>query len=173
MTLGTVVLLKLLVTEPGAPDEAVLEGPQALNVLNMQDVIVHQLAGEEVRWELRAQRAYFNESTHVGLLEEVRFQVYEEGPNGPNPQPVVTGSSAQALLTGQRGTLILQGQVRLQQGDELEILSERLEYDQVRQVITSPGHVVVHAPQGVQEGASLHYWIVEERLEYTQPKFYR
>jgi LPS export ABC transporter protein LptC len=173
MTLGTAVLLKLLVTEPAAPDDFVLEEPQALNVLNMQDVVVHQLVGEGVHWELHARRAHFNEGTQAGLLEEVRFHVYEVQPNGLAPLTVLSGRSARAMLAGQRGVLVLQGGVRLWQGDDLDIRSERLEYDEQRQLLTSPGHVVVRSPQGVHEGASLHYWMAEERLEYTEPRFYQ
>lgn len=172
MTLATGALLQLLVTEPSETAPPPEDLPQVANVLAMEGVQVHQLLGERVRWELQAERATYNENTHSGDLEQVRFRVYDTPPGGAE-QTVFTGRSARARLSERPGGLLLQGDVVLRKDETLEIRSERVEYDQERQLVTAPGPVTVRTPQGVQEGEALRYSIAEQRLEFESPTFYQ
>ena len=172
MTLGTVGLIQLLVTEPRGPSPESRATQEATNVLNMDDVSVRQLHGDQVRWELQARNAVYNENTNTGRLREVNFRIFDKRPS-PDARPVFTGRSAQALLAAQPGNLVLQGAVVLSKGDALEIRSERIEYDAAREIVTSPGQVTVRTPQGTQEGASLRYYLADDRIEFASPVFYQ
>lgn len=172
MTLGTLALIQLLVTEPLQTQGPVTQESLPENVLNMEGVQVHQLDGARVRWELEAERATYNENTNAGALEQVRFRVFDTPPGG-GQQTVFTGRSARARLSPQPGSLVLEGGVVLSQGRELEIRSERIEYDQAKQLITAPGPVTVRTTQGVQEGKSLRYYVAEQRLDFESPTFYQ
>ena len=172
MTLGTSALIELLVVEPGGRAPAPTPTPQVANVLNMSDVTVHQLVGEQTRWELRAQRATYNENTNTGLLQQVRFLVYEESTDRI-ALIAFSGQSGEAFLTTQPDTLVLQGSVVVTRGEDLEIRSERIEFDSAGQVLTAPGPVRVRTPQGVQEGASLRYDLNGNHLEFASPRFYQ
>jgi LPS export ABC transporter protein LptC len=172
MTLGTAALIELLVKEPMGPGRAARAPAQATNVLDMGGVEVQQLVGEQTRWSLQAQHANYNEHTNTGRLQQVRFQVF--GPQtGPPQQDTLQGHSDEALLSGEPGNVVLQGAVVLTKGPNLEIQSERMEYDAEQQVVTCPGPTVVHTPQGVQEGTSLRYYVADDRLEFGSPVFYQ
>ncbi len=172
MTLGTVGLIELLVIEPHGPSPESRPPQEATNVLNMDDVSVRQLHGDQVRWELQARNAIYNENMNTGRLRDVSFRIFDKQA-GPEAKPLFTGRSAQASLTGQPGNLVLQGGVVLSKGDALEIRSERIEYDAAREIVTSPGQVSVRTPQGTQEGASLRYYLADDRLEFESPVFYQ
>jgi LPS export ABC transporter protein LptC len=172
MTLGTSALIELLVIEPVGRAPVPLPTQQVANVLNMNDVTVHQLMGDRTRWELRARRATYNENTNTGLLEQVRFLVYEAAP-GTQAPIAFSGESGAAFLTTQPDNLVLQGAVVLHRGDDLEIRSERIEFDAARQVLTAPGPVRVRTPQGVQEGTALRYDLAGDHLEFASPLFYQ
>jgi LPS export ABC transporter protein LptC len=172
MTLGTFALLQLLVREPSGPAPAAPAQAQVSNVLDMNTVAVKQLLGEHVRWELQADHATYNENTDAGVLDQVRFRVYEAAAKNGAPQSF-TGRSRQAFLVTSPGSLVLQGDVVLTRDSRMEIRSERVEYDAERQLLTAPGPVHVETPDGVQEGAGLRYFIAEERLEFERPVFYQ
>ena len=86
---------------------------------------------------------------------------------------VVVGRSSRAFLRGRSNDLVLEGNVLVTRGVDLEIRSQRLEYDGRRQLIVSPGPVRVRTPQGVQEAAALRYSLIDERLEFSRPVFYQ
>jgi LPS export ABC transporter protein LptC len=172
MTLGTAALIELLVREPLGPSFGLRTAPQVSNVLNMQHVEVHQLLGDKTRWELQADQATYNENTNSGELQQVRFRVFGTGPEQAG-QVTFAGRSGQALLSTVPGDLVLQDAVVLTKGEDMEIRSERLEYDAAKQVVTSPGPVRVRTREGVQEGTSLRYSMSEDRLELTSPVFYQ
>jgi len=172
MTLGTAALIELLVTEPHGPTSEGRAPQQITNVLNMDDVAVSQLVGEQVRWELQSRSAIYNENTNTGRLQDVRFRVFDKAP-GAGPNPTFTGRSGQAFLSAQPGNLVLAGAVVLTKGDALEIRSDRIEYDSVRDIVISPGRVRVLTPQGTQEGTSLRYFLADDRLEFESPVFYQ
>jgi LPS export ABC transporter protein LptC len=172
MTLGTAALIELLVRQPVGPGRGGRGPAQASNVLNMSGVSVDQLVGERTRWELEASGAVYNENTDSGRLQKVQFRIFDTRPGAP-PGPAVTGHSAEALLTGDPGNVVLQGAVVLNKGEEMEIRSERIEYDATSQVVSSPGPVTVRTPQGVQEGDSMRYSLADGKLEFAGPRFYQ
>ena len=172
MTLGTVGLIQLLTTVPRGPAPEGRAVREVTNVLNMDDVSVRQLHGDQVRWELQANNAIYNENTNTGRLREVSFRVFNKQASA-DAKPLFTGRSQQAILGQQPGNLVLQGDVVLSKGDGLEIRSQRIEYDADQELVTSPGQVRVRTPQGTQEGASLRYFLADDRLEFASPVFYQ
>ncbi|HKI97115.1 MAG TPA: LPS export ABC transporter periplasmic protein LptC [bacterium] len=172
MTLGTAALIELMVRVPVGPTRVTRPAPQATNVLNMSGVTVHQLVGEQTRWQLEAGKATYNENTNIGQLEGVRFQVFDTQPGQP-AREAFSGHSGEAELSAEPGDVVLQGSVVLSKGSEMEIRSERIEYDATTQTVSSPGPVTVRTPQGVQEGAAMRYSIPDDRIEFTSPLFYQ
>ena len=162
MTLGTFALFELLVTSPRGPETEPERAPQAANVLNLKDVNVQQRQDAGVQWQVLAATATYNEDTQSGMLEHVRFLAGE---------PEVQGESGSAYLNAGSNNLVLMGGVVVTREDGVTIHSERLEYDGRRDEIVSPGPVRVHSVQGVQRGDSLHYWLKEDRMEFTRPRF--
>jgi LPS export ABC transporter protein LptC len=172
MTLGTFGLIYLLVEEPGGPGAPPPRAVQAVNVLNMSGVTVNQLVGPRVRWDLRADFAHFNENSHSGELDTVNFRVYGSAP-GTEGEVDFAGSSGRAFVSTDPGSVVLVDKVVLHHGAEMEIHSERIEYDAVQELFTSPGPVRVITPQGIQEGSTMRYHVADERVEFSSPLFYQ
>lgn len=162
MTLGTFALFELLVTAPSGPAPEPERTPQAANVLNLRGVNVEQRQDADVQWQVRAALATYNEDTQSGMLEQVHFRA---------GTPEVQGESGRAFLDAGSSNLVLLGGVVLTREDGVTIRSERLEYDGRRDEIVAPGPVQVFTPQGEQQGDSLHYWLKEDRMEFTRPRF--
>jgi LPS export ABC transporter protein LptC len=168
MALGTGILLQLLVSEPGeAPSGSSIER-NARNQMRMTGVAMRQLEGERLHWELWAETALFNEKTSRATLEQVRFRVYETEEGKP-ARTILHGEAGQATLAPAPGELVLEGAVRVFQGLEVEIRSERLEYDPGRQRLHSPVRTWVRTPSGIQQGESLLYSIPDQKLSLTGP----
>ena len=175
MSLATVGLIQLLVTEAPETGAPVTPRRQVSNVLDMDGVNVKQIEGKHLRWELRAEQAVYNENTNTGWLQRVSFRIHgPETAGAPGAaETVYVGHSREAFLQSRPDKLVLRGQVVITGAPEMEIRSEQIEYDQATQLVISPGPVTVRTPQGVQEGASLRYDIVGQRLDFANPVFYR
>lgn len=173
MSLATAGLIRLVVTEP---NEALRMPPpprrNVETVLNMEGVHVRQLVNERLRWDLRAKRAIYDEGTDLGRLSEVHFQVYDVNAP-PSAKPVMEGQSRSAQLDSRDGQVVLEGGVVLSRGSDVEIHSERIEYDDAEQIVASPGRVRVQSAQGVQEGTSMRYDIARQRMDFRSPVFYQ
>lgn len=170
MTVGTAALIELLVRQPTGPVQVARQPPQRSNVLNMGEVTINQMMGDHTQWELRATHALYDDNTGTADLKHVRFKIFGTTP-GTEEEVVYTGRSDEAQLTRDPGDVILIGGVVLNKGDELEITSDRIEYNAKKQLVTSPGPTRVRGPQGVEVGDSLRYSVPDQKLDLTSPLF--
>jgi LPS export ABC transporter protein LptC len=168
MSLGTGILLQLLVSEPGEGPAGTQYEREARNLLRMTSVAMREMRGERIHWELWAASAVFNDRTNQATLEQVRFRVFETKEGLP-PRIVLYGEAGQAILEPAPGEMVLEGAVRVFQGEEVEIRSERLEYDPGQQLLRSPARAWVRTPSGTQQGESMRYSIPEQQLALTGP----
>ncbi len=100
-------------------------------------------------------------------LTAVRFRLYDDD----GRTPLLWGRSGRARVTDDPTRLELEQGVVLQRGDALRITTERLEFDQERNVLRAPAEVRIESREGVQEGDSLEYSLGEETLRFTRPRF--
>lgn len=168
MSLATAALILLLVDEPIGPAQRQTAVKEAINVLNLRTVAVQQMEGNRVRWELWAERATFDEDTNSAELERVRFNVYAT--DGERPiRTLLKGQAGHAYLDGRPGALVLQDDVLLLRGGEMEIRTQRIEYDPEARIIRAPAHVRVKTPTGIHEGDSMQYSLDEEKIVFSGP----
>ncbi len=169
MSVATGLLLQVAVRTPDEREPASEEPTAPANLLQLEEATLTEFAGDRVRWELRAAAAQYHEASRSGRLQQVRFRVFpQERVDGG---VLLSGRSGRAEFATERQGLVLEGDVRLRKGDELEIRTERLEYDEATAVITAPTAVWVRSAAGIQRGGSLRYSIPDGRLEFTSPVF--
>lgn len=167
MGLGTGLLIWILATEP-APETTTRETPrEAGTLMKMTQVAIRQMEGNWLRWELWARSAIFLDDANTARFRSVRFKIYGKNPG----DPVLLGRSKEARLVGKPPRIILEGDVVLEKKGVMEIRTEKLVFDQRKNMMRAPGKVVMKTPQAIHSGDSLTYFLAEEQLTLTRPFF--
>jgi LPS export ABC transporter protein LptC len=172
MSIGTFGFYVLLVRDPFRHLAGPPRVPEPSNVLRMQTVVVRQEEGTRLAWELWAQEAVSDEVNQTAELFQVRFVVYTSD-GQKNTGVLMVGTSGRAYLDGRPGTLVLEEKVRLVQGGDREIRSERIEYHQKQGLILAPGPVWVRLRDVIQEGTAMEYHVAGETMILSAPVVYQ
>lgn len=167
MGMGTGLMIWMLATEP-VPETTVRESrPEPGTLMNMTEVAIRQMEGNSLRWELWARNADLLQDANTARFREVRFKIYPQKPG----DPILLGRSEKARLIGKPPRIVLQGNVVLERGKEMEIRTENLVFDQSKNMVRAPGRVWVKTPRTIHRGDSLTYFLAEETLTLTRPFF--
>jgi len=166
--LGGGAYLFLLGQPTPAPEEAdTVEAAKAPPArLRMEGLIMRQVEGERIAWELWAAEALYTKEGQPADLRDVRFRAYDKA---AIPTVEMQGRSERAVLHPERDTLLMERGVRLERAGGIVITGERLEYEGAGRVITSPTTVQITHPRGTQQGASMRYEVDTQRLTLTEP----
>ena len=139
-----------------------------VNVLTLTNAVMNQSEGNRLRIQIWADEAVYTEDQERAHLNNVRFTAYPE-PESGKPREPVQGTSAEAEVRSKGARLELIGRVRIHQGEHTEVRGERIIYHYRDGLVTSKDPVWIRHDRTIQEGATLRYWISEERARLTRP----
>jgi LPS export ABC transporter protein LptC len=109
------------------------------------------------RWTLEAQSAEYLKERHEIRVKDIHLEFFGEGPRKLHL------SCQEGLINTKEKTLLLEGQVVLQDG-ELTIKSEFVRYDPKERVLVAPDEVVLENPRVKIQGKGLRVELSAKRL---------
>ena len=169
MAIGTGVVYLVTVGESPQTESVVTDIPA--NVLALEGVVMRQHETEGMKLEIIANSAMYHERLGNSEMRVVRFNIF--GDNGEGWERQIFGTSALALTSKSKDTIVLVGRVRITNSDGTVIRSERVIYDQKHEQAISPGAVKVESQGAIHHGSSLLYDIRKEKMTFSTPVFYQ
>lgn len=167
MGLGTLLLLLVLIGEPERMKPVAEAPPEPTHLMDLNTVAIRQMDGRQLRWALWADQAYVLGDGRTASLSGVRFHLYESD----GRTILMRGRSGHARMSGNPTRLEMEDGVLLEQEGKLKITTERLEFDQEKDLLRAPLKVRIQSPEGIQEGDSLEYSLADEKMTFTRPRF--
>ena len=170
MALGTGTIYMVIVQDSTLLDQE--QAPIPVNVMEMKEVVFKQQDGNNLKYELFAENAVYYDQSKVAELEDVLFFVYEEDQNG-QVKIFLEGSAGKALMNNKQGKISLFDDVYLLDSRGVEIKSERLDYEEKKERLISPGKVWIKAKDTFHQGTSMIYDIPKQQFTLGAPKIYQ
>lgn len=169
MAIGSGMVYLLTVGE--SPPRKFIVSDIPANVLSMKGVVVRQHESAGMKLEIIARSAIYYERLGESEMRVVKFNIF--GDNGDGWKRQIFGTSDIALTSRSKDTVVLVGRVRITNADGTVIHSERIIYDQLKDLAVSPGAVKVESQGAIHHGSSLVYDIRRDKMKFTAPVFYQ
>ena len=152
--------------QPGVGAEEAEEGP--LNEMHLTRVMLQEQVGDHIRLKLWAEKAVYSVNRDTARLYSVRFEL--DDPQARQGKGVlVRGVAEEGRLNQQSGLITLLDKVRLTEGEDLEIRSDKIDYFHKEGIVNAPREVWIKQQDTVHQGRDMTYFLNKQTLTLRQP----
>ena len=142
-------------------DEAANEQPVVLEVIELYDY-----EGNIIKWRINAQLARIFEKQELTILNDLKGKIYSKQPD----EEATRFKADQAHLEGKNKLALMTGDVKVDFNDGKQLFTDRLIYDQKKEIIYNQDDTKITDDRDRMEAKSFHFDIKTQILTLTKAK---
>ena len=137
--------------------------------IELESILIHDYQKDQKRWSARGKAAFLSENPKQILIQDVQVVVFDL--EQPNDVVMVTIVAKEGLIDWESSQILLQHQVRIQQRNEIELITEKMVYAYDRGIIKIEDEVELRKNEAKITGRELELNIEQQTLLMKQVDF--